>query len=137
MITTNELIESAKSNSGISSYYRLARVIDISDQSLTEWRKGKTPNDEHAAKLAEMAGLDTGFVLACMAAERAKDDSLKSVWANIAKRLETALPAVFLLILSMLGGITFTPDAHAESSQLSPARVNMSHTVERVTLYTS
>lgn len=137
MITTNALLDAAKTNNGITSEYRLCRVIGVSDNTLYNWRHGKTPDDVNAAKLAEMARLDIGYVLASLSAERSKDEGLKAAWAKAAKRLETALPAVFLLILSMLGGITYTPDAHAESRQLSPSRVNMSHAVERSTLYTS
>lgn len=124
MITTQGLIEAAKLNSGTPSYYRLARILDVSDQALTKWRNGHTPDDSHASKLAEMAGLDIGYVLACMNAERAKDEGLKAAWAKAAKVLESAALVLFLGILSTLASVHIGPDAHASTGQTAVVPTN-------------
>jgi len=88
MISTAELLAAAKSARGIPSNYRLAKVLEATDATLQRWNTGRgCPDDTHAAKLAEMAGLDVEYVVASMRAAREKDPALRAIWARMAERL--------------------------------------------------
>lgn len=134
MLTTAKLLDAAKTASGITSDYRLARTIPVSDNTLYNWRHGHTsPDDERAARLAEMAGLDVGYVLACMAAERAKDGGLKAAWAGLAKRLESIAAVLILAIVASLGAVSFDRGALASDGIKSASVAKMAN----LTRYTS
>lgn len=88
MLSTSDLMAAAKGAKGITSNYRLARVLDTSDNTLYRWKKGESvPDDSHAVKLAHMAGLDPGYVVAAMRALREKDPELRAVWEDMANKL--------------------------------------------------
>jgi transcriptional regulator with XRE-family HTH domain len=88
MLNTNDLLDRVKAVQGIKSEYRLCRVVGVADQTLANWRKGKAPSDEYAAKLAQLAQMDMGLVLASIAAERVKDPTLQAAFSDIARRLQ-------------------------------------------------
>lgn len=88
MISVSELLVAAKSAHAIQSNYRLARVLDTTDNTLYRWTSGKgVPDDTHAVKLADMAGLDRGYVIAAMRALRETNDELRAEWEDMARRL--------------------------------------------------
>lgn len=122
MHTTLQLLDAAKANSGLSSDYKLGIVLGLtSDSAVTNYRKGRShPDDKIGRRLADLAGLDEGYVLACLHAERAKDDESRQVWQRIAKRLESV--AASLLAVLVLGvGLIVSPDASAMAKSPSPA----------------
>lgn len=88
IFTTADLLAAAKRGAGIPSNYRLARVLGTNDNTLSRWHSGKVvPDDAYAVRLAELAQLDSGFVIAAMRAAREKDASLRAIWADMAERL--------------------------------------------------
>lgn len=87
MLTTDQLLDAAKQAQGIRSEYRLARLLNIGDNALYNYRHGRTPDDERALKLARLAGLNVPYVLTCMAAERAKDEEVKAALMEAAREL--------------------------------------------------
>lgn len=91
MLTTSDLLAAAKRGAAIPSNYRLARVMGLSDNTVFRWSSGAgAPDDLHAARLAEMAGLDVEYVVASMKAAREKDPELRAIWARMAERLARA-----------------------------------------------
>lgn len=117
MTVTSDLLRQAKQRQGIPSNYRLARVLGVTDQTLTNWNTGKkAPADNYAVRLAEMAGIEPGIVLAELAAERAQDDEVRQAWRGLAERLKAAGLAAFVAAFVGVGG---PPDASARS--LDPA----------------
>lgn len=100
MMTTKLLLDAAKRAQGIPSDYRLARTIGVTDNTLYIWRHGKTPDEDNAAKLAQMAGLHVGFALVCLAAERSKNDAARSALLDVARTLSTSHPTQTVDILS-------------------------------------
>lgn len=136
MLTTQKLLEAARANNpGIPSFYRLARVLGVSDNTLTNWRTGKSrPADEHAAKLAELAGLDEGEVVASIRAERETDPHMRNLWASVAKRLHKAGATALAVILSLwIGGgpdgsaMAATPGAQAQTAPVDSAGSGNAH----------
>ena len=106
------LLDAAKRKQSIPSNYRLARVLGVSDNTMTKWATGRSsPGDVYATRLANMAGLDPGVVLAELAAERSTDDETRDAWKSIAERLRHAgLAAIFGLAIGFAGP---APEARA------------------------
>lgn len=119
MLTTTDLLAAAKAAQGLPSNYRLARALDVPEKTVQRWNTGRnTPDDENAAKLAALAGLDAGYVLACIAAERAAEGPASAVWKAVADRLHHGAVAALLAFLALfVGG---GPDAGAMAATPSP-----------------
>lgn len=110
MFTTAQLIDAAKRAQGIPSNYRLARVLNVPDKTVQRWNTGTNrPDDEMAARLAEMAGLDAGQVVASIRAERAEPGPMRDMWADVASRLARAGAAASVACITWTG----SPDALA------------------------
>ena len=114
MISTSALLAAAKQAQGIPSNYRLARVLDVPENTVGRWHTGRSkPDDVYAARLAEMAGLDVGQVVASIHAERAAPGPVRDMWADVAARLaRTAATAAAALV-----AVTGSPDAGAMAMQ--------------------
>ncbi len=89
MLTVQQLVEQARAHRGVS-WYRLARDLGTSDNSLSRWRKGEgAPNDEMAVKLAELAALPPGKVLAAIHAQREPEGSpTRAAWMSLCIMLQ-------------------------------------------------
>lgn len=120
MITTAELMAAAKRAQGIPSNYRLARVLDVPESTVQRWNTGRgRPDDAHAARLGELAGIDPGIAVASVRAEREGDGPMRSLWEGIAKKLERAGVAALAVFLSLwIGG---GPDAGAQAATRASA----------------
>lgn len=91
MLTTAALISAAKLHAGIPSNYKLARALDVPEKTVSRWNAGHNlPDDENAAKLAQLAGLDAGVVVASIRAQRSDAPHMREFWEHIAQRLQGA-----------------------------------------------
>ena len=80
MLTTFDLLTAAKANSGIPSNERLARILDVPDNTVVRWNTGRNkPDDEMVRRLAELAGLDPAPVVAAIRAERAAPGPMRDL----------------------------------------------------------
>jgi hypothetical protein len=104
-MTAQDLLKAVRETHGLPSNYALARFLDVRETTLWRWSSGRnTPDDGMAARLAELAGLDVGVVLACMAAQRATDDTARAMWASVADRLSRSV-AAGLAVLAVSAGV--------------------------------
>lgn len=88
MLNISDLLSAAKRGAGIPSNYRLARVLGLTDSGVQRWTSGRgVPDDAQAIRMANMAGLDPGYVVASVRALREKDDAVRAIWADMAERL--------------------------------------------------
>ena len=109
------LLAAVRAAQGLPSNYALARFLDVRENTLARWHSGRhTPDDATAAKLARLAGLDVGMVLASMAAQRAATAEERTLWEGIAQRLATAAGVVAAAILAVF--LAGAPDAQARAS---------------------
>ena len=60
-------------------------------------------SDEYALKVADLLGLEGGYVLACIAAERSKNERVKKAWAWWADHKSLAA------VLAVLAVLPFAP----------------------------
>lgn len=124
MLTTRELLAAVKTANSIPSNYRLARALDVPENTVQRWSTGRNlPDDTMCARLAAMAGLDAGYVVASVHAERAAAGPLRDLWASMAQRVKDsahgALTVALAVILSLfVGG---GPDAGAMAAQVTHA----------------
>ena len=89
MITSGVLLEELRDAYGNCSDYRLAKLLEISQQAVSRYiNKGLIMSDEPAAKAAQLLGYDEKYILTCLHAERAKDTSVYSHWLAIVAMLE-------------------------------------------------
>ncbi len=118
MYSVDQVIDSAKAARGIDSDYRFAKELGVTVHTVANWRHGRSrPDDEAALTMAEWASLDPCIVLASIHATRISSDRAKTVWAQIAARLEKAPAVLAAVIFSVLfsGG----PDAGAQAKTLA------------------
>lgn len=112
MHTTHQLLDAAKDRLSVSSDYKLAQALGIAQARISGYRIGKSfPDDAVAQVIADAAGLDRGYVVACIHAERAANEETRSLWQGIAARLQAAAAVFAAVILS--AGLVASPDASA------------------------
>lgn len=88
MLTTSEIVEKLRLLTETGTKYAAAKLIGVRPQTLDNWLiRGSVMNDETALLAASKLDLDPDYVLACLAAERAKDTPAYETWANICERL--------------------------------------------------
>lgn len=124
MHDTDTLLEVIKVRHAIQSDYRLAKVLGIPANRISNYRSGRSRPDDVTAKLiADKAGLDVGYVLACLHAERAQSTEARSIWEALATRLQ----AVALALAVMSAGFVASPDASAMArTPAAPAQTGVS-----------
>ena len=117
MHTISELLDAAKAGEGLTSDYKLALVFSTTSMSLiSNYRNGRSaPDDAACIKLAAMARLDVGYVLACVHAHRAKSEETRQAWADVAAKFSCtpsgARRGPPALAPSLRKGATSTPPA--------------------------
>lgn len=117
MKTTNEWLDAVKSQHGIESDYRLAKVLGVATQNVTNWRTGRNGMDAYtAAKVAELLNVDALKVIASAEAERARNDEKRSFWRKL---------AACVLIGTATAGGAGTPSP-AQASGSSPMYIMLS-----------
>lgn len=85
------LLRAAREAQGIKSNYALTRVLGVTDKTMQRWSTGaNTPSNAQACELAQMAGIEPGYIMACMEGIRAKSEKDRERWSEIAKRLKSA-----------------------------------------------
>lgn len=69
--------------------------------SIINYRKGTTaPDDRKALDIAQELGLEPMYVIACVQADRATTDQLRTVWERMAERVRQSAAALAAVILS-------------------------------------
>lgn len=106
MQTVPQLLDAIKKKHGITSDYKLALFTGIREQSIGNYRHGRTLPDAGAcAKLAVAAGMDADVLSVQIEAQREKTEDARQLWSRVAQRLQMgsanveilALIAIFLL----------------------------------------
>ena len=106
MKTTNDFLDDVKAARGLTSDYQLSKLLECTHSSISNYRMGKNfLSEEMACKIASILGLESGFVLACVAAERSKLPEVKKAWQHLADMLTSkhgasiaAALALFLIL---------------------------------------
>lgn len=107
---SEELVELAKAKANLKTDAELLRIVHgITKQNLSSAKSGKRDLTENQAlEIAEKCGINPEWVLVSLAAEVAKrknNESVRSVWAGLAKKLAAnGLALVLVGFLSISAG---------------------------------
>lgn len=100
MKTSLDFLDSVKAAQGFTSDYQLSKYLNCTRGAISSYRTGRTfLDDEMACKIAHDLGLDSSYVLACIASERAKKPEVKAAWAHAAEVLYGLAAALFIMAI--------------------------------------
>ena len=104
MHTQQQLLDSARAAQGGISDYRLAQLMEVTRNSISEVRTGRRPlSQPQGLRLARLANLEPAYVLACIEAANAARHDLPGIyetWAHLADRLRGAAVMLSAVIVS-------------------------------------
>ncbi|MFM2481171.1 helix-turn-helix domain-containing protein [Celerinatantimonas sp. YJH-8] len=83
MSTTIDLLEMLKLDRDLSSDYKVAKYLNVTQQTVSKWRNGTSMSAEMAFKIAEDLNLDIDAVYLSLLIDKAKSEKEK----NVLKRL--------------------------------------------------
>lgn len=122
MQSTLEFLAAAKSRLGIESDYALAKALNVGARRIGNYRTGVSMMDaDMCYRIAEVIGLEPGYVLACIEAERAKRTEDRQRWSERAKRY-----AVVAMLLISIG---------ISTQAWTPERIETEATEKRAEIY--
>lgn len=102
MKTTIDFLDEVKAKHGLPSDYALSKFFGCTKSSISNYRMKKNHfDDEMAVKVAKALDVSPGYILNCVAAERAKSDTTRKAWERAAKHLGGM--AASLVIVAGLG----------------------------------
>ena len=97
MKTAANFLDDLRAKYDLASDYQVAGMLGLKRQQVSAYRTGKhTFDDNIATRVAELLDVPAAYVMACMAAQRAKSPALRKTWEKAAKTL--AGTAVALLV---------------------------------------
>ncbi|WP_408614656.1 helix-turn-helix domain-containing protein [Celerinatantimonas sp. MCCC 1A17872] len=79
MSTTIDLLEDLKSERDLVSDYKVAKYLDVTQQTVSKWRNGASMSADMAFRIAEDLGLDIDAVYLSLLIDKAKSDKEKDV----------------------------------------------------------
>jgi hypothetical protein len=88
MKTTTNFLDDIKATHRVESDYALAKILDTRHTNISNYRNGRSHFDGvMCIKVAKVLHIDPGYVMACMEAERTKNDEVRKVWEKVARVL--------------------------------------------------
>lgn len=103
MLTTKKLYrlikKAVKNRYNVDTNYQIHKVMECSQTTVKNWEDGKVMDAESARKAAVFLNLDEHYIMACVSAERAKDEKTKQSWLTLAASLAAGF-ASFAVIIS-------------------------------------
>lgn len=120
--TTAEFIDDLKTKLKLAKDADIARQLGITSSSVSQLRNLKnTFDDTTALKVAELLGIEPGYVVVCARAQGAKRPDVRAVWERIARAAGTA--AAVLITLGFFA-VPDTARAHGTAEFLAPANIH-------------
>lgn len=103
--TIDDFLDQLKRVKKIPTDYALADHFGIQQATISSWRKGRTlPDEVWCVRLAKEIGLEPGYVLACVAAERserAKRPEVAETWRHMAEKMGVLTVAALTLYFGL------------------------------------
>lgn len=100
--TTVEFLDALKDRRGFTSDYQLWKFLDWKQTTMSNYRtRGSAMSGAHAVRIADELALPRAYVLACMEAERERNDQVARVWRELAAMLRRSAAAVILISLGI------------------------------------
>ena len=106
-------MDEARSNHRLKSDRALARLLELSQHSVFQWRTGKAfPSDVKMSRLAELAAADPSEALLLLNVWRAKDEPTRETYRRLLQRLGSGTAAA----LALAAAVALTMPSHADSA---------------------
>ncbi len=100
MKSVPHLLDAIKKQHAISSDYKLSLYLDLREQTIANYRHGRTlPDASGCAKIAAALGIDADLLTVEIEAQRAKTDDARRLWERVAQRLQMGFASCKLLAL--------------------------------------
>lgn len=100
---TVEFLDAVKARHKLATDYKLAKFLGWNPARIAQYRiSPRELDDEGCVQIATALGLPPPYVMACVAAARAKDAAIKKHWLAAARLLKTGTAAVILVTAGML-----------------------------------
>lgn len=123
MDTTQTLLDQLKLKLSLRSDYALAKYLGVTTVTLGRWRTGGSFSDENAIRVADLLNLPRPYVVACMHAQSADEDTESSgVWRQIADTFKEKAAVSALLAALCFSGFAAN-DVHAAGAFELPNNV--------------
>lgn len=108
---TKTLLANLKAANDGASDYRVAKILGVKPQTVSQWKTGKaTMGDESGIKAAQLLGLDAKKVLLDLHIERDAGNAASPVWKAIREHLNmAAAPAVVGFVGYWIGALGSLP----------------------------
>ena len=133
MFSVANLLERAMAGGNIETHYRLAKVIGISQGTMTGYKSGKSLPDERVLEqLCALSGDDVAVVAAQIQAERARTMEGKTMWLMIAKRLSGGATSAILAALFAIGLIAGPADSARAAGLYAPQKSLTYEVIHRI-----
>ena len=113
MFSVAAWLDEIKEKNGIESDYRLSKLIRKNQTLISNYRAGRSmPDASIVEALCNLSGDDPGLVLAEIEMLRAKDESTRNLWQQVAARLRM-VPAAAVAAASLVAVGANAASAHA------------------------
>jgi len=101
--TSQDLLERLREKYG-TSWYGLGRLIGVHENTITNWKGGRTIVDRRfAPRIAHLLDEPTEYDVACLEAQRETEPDMKKVWERIAQKFRSHAASVLLVSALMFG----------------------------------
>lgn len=121
---TAELIDQARARAGIQSDYRLAKVLGVTPQTISQWRNAKSFPDMlrvfQLAQMAELQSIDTAVASIELERVKARPEQA-SAWRQVLERLGGIAAAVIVSVTALGGGSAANPASARVSGEGGPS----------------
>jgi len=121
---TVDFLDAVKKRHGLTSDYQLAKLLRWNTQRISMYRH--TPrelDDDACVQIAEALGVPPAYVMACIAAARAKSADIKRHWLAAARLLKTGTAAVILATAVAVSQVA-APRAEASAARLTEPSIH-------------
>ncbi|MFZ4758923.1 MAG: DUF3693 domain-containing protein [Burkholderiaceae bacterium] len=96
-----EFLDLLRERLNLPSDYAVARLLGVTPQHVSRWRSGRGGfSDEQAAKVAELLGIEAGYVLARLYEERSTSEAARVAWRSLAGKLAPVAASLAALLLA-------------------------------------
>lgn len=121
MFNVNDFLDRAKSGAGQPpvSDYRLAQLIGVTKQAMSNYRRGALPEAPVIVRLCEYSHDDPEHVVACIESMRAANDPITAeMWKHMADRLRRSSLAIGGTAFALAAALGAGSVTRAESAPL-------------------
>ena len=136
MKTVDELLDAVKTRHKITSDYKLAQFLGMTDSAIRNYRhKRSLPDEVACVKIAQAIDLDGDVLAAQIQSMRARDEETKTFWKRLAVRLEAGvIHAAVMMALAIISIAGYAPNAEATALNTDKASVQSVYYVKQLTL---